>query len=54
MTQPIRLDLPAARAKLCDLHAGDAVVLYGSIYTMRDAGHRRALAFLDEHGELPF
>jgi fumarate hydratase class I/fumarate hydratase subunit beta len=29
-------------------------VLYGSIYTMRDAGHRRALDHLEQQGELPF
>lgn len=33
---------------------GDAVKLYGSIYTMRDAGHRRTLEYLNKHGELPF
>jgi fumarate hydratase class I/fumarate hydratase subunit beta len=36
------------------LSAGDAVALYGTIYTMRDAGHRRALDYLERHGELPF
>jgi fumarate hydratase class I/fumarate hydratase subunit beta len=54
MTRPVRLDLPAARADLRDLRAGDTVALYGSIYTMRDAGHQRALSYLEEHGELPF
>jgi tartrate/fumarate subfamily iron-sulfur-dependent hydro-lyase beta chain len=52
--QPIRLDLPASRAALSTLRAGDSLALYGSIYTMRDEGHRRALAYLEQHGELPF
>ncbi|MDR1083057.1 MAG: FumA C-terminus/TtdB family hydratase beta subunit [Coriobacteriales bacterium] len=54
MTAPIRLELPVSRKQLCDLRVGDAVALCGSVYTMRDAGHRRALEYLDEHGELPF
>jgi fumarate hydratase class I/fumarate hydratase subunit beta len=54
MSTPQRLDLPADRARLATLKAGDAVALFGTIYTMRDAGHRRALAHLEQHGELPF
>jgi fumarate hydratase class I/fumarate hydratase subunit beta len=30
------------------------VALHGAIYTMRDAGHQRALELLKTHGELPF
>ncbi|MDR0347188.1 MAG: FumA C-terminus/TtdB family hydratase beta subunit [Coriobacteriales bacterium] len=51
---PRRLELPASRESLRDLRAGDEVALYGSIYTMRDAGHRRALEHLEKQGELPF
>jgi fumarate hydratase class I/fumarate hydratase subunit beta len=54
MSAPMRLDLPAAREQLHDLRVGDAVALYGVIYTMRDAGHQRARAYLDECGKLPF
>jgi fumarate hydratase class I/fumarate hydratase subunit beta len=57
MTAPaplIRLDLPSAREQLESLNAGDAVALYGTVYTMRDAGHRRALEYLEREGELPF
>ncbi|HBT96126.1 MAG TPA: TRZ/ATZ family protein, partial [Coriobacteriia bacterium] len=36
------------------LEVGDAVLLSGTIYTMRDVGHRRVLDYLREHGELPF
>jgi fumarate hydratase class I/fumarate hydratase subunit beta len=46
--------LPVERVALEELRVGDAVALYGTIYTMRDAGHRRALEYLNEHGELPF
>ncbi|MDR0350031.1 MAG: FumA C-terminus/TtdB family hydratase beta subunit [Coriobacteriales bacterium] len=54
MIAPVRLDLPATRKELSTLNVGDAVALYGTIYTMRDAGHRRALEYLEQHGELPF
>ncbi len=50
----IKLTLPLDREKICDLHSGDEVLLNGSVYTMRDAGHLRALEYLDEHNELPF
>ncbi|MDR3137156.1 MAG: dTMP kinase [Coriobacteriales bacterium] len=48
------LHLPATAASLRLLRAGQQVWLFGSIYTMRDAGHQRALTYLREHGELPF
>lgn len=36
------------------LHAGDRVLLSGTIYTARDAAHKRIFALLDEGKELPF
>ena len=36
------------------LRAGDRVVLSGTIYTARDAAHKRLFALLDEGAELPF
>lgn len=51
---PIRLDLPATHSQLRTLHVGDTVALYGTIYTMRDAGHQRALDHLNSTGTLPF
>ncbi|MDR1712749.1 MAG: FumA C-terminus/TtdB family hydratase beta subunit [Coriobacteriales bacterium] len=50
----IRLELPAATAVLQGLKAGDEVRLYGPVFTMRDAGHQRALEWLNEHQELPY
>jgi fumarate hydratase class I/fumarate hydratase subunit beta len=49
-----RIELPATREQLAHLRAGDEVALFGTIYTMRDAGHARALAYLEQHGELPY
>lgn len=54
MSKPLRLELPAAREQLKELRAGDEVQLFGTIYTMRDAGHQRALDYLSQYGELPF
>ncbi len=50
----IKLALPLDRDEISKLHAGDEVLLSGPVYTMRDAGHMRALEYLNEHGELPF
>lgn len=56
MPQPIRLSLPLSRELLAGLHAGDACLLSGSMFTLRDAGHMRLLAEMDAHpGEpLPY
>jgi tartrate/fumarate subfamily iron-sulfur-dependent hydro-lyase beta chain len=50
----IRLSLPATRADLATLAAGDEVLLSGPAFTARDAGHARLLGVLNETGELPF
>ena len=52
--EPIRIQLPAGKQELSALRAGDSVLLSGPAYTMRDAGHMRAIDYLEEHGELPF
>ena len=45
MAKTVSLTLPLTRADLADLEAGDEVLLSGPVYTMRDAGHERALPF---------
>ena len=52
--EPIRLALPLDRSLLRELRAGQEVRLSGPIYTMRDAGHARALEVLEQTGRLPF
>lgn len=54
MSEPIRLALPLDREALSSLHAGDAVLLSGPLYTMRDAGHARCLESLEQTGVLPY
>lgn len=51
---PLRLELPASRAELAALRAGDEVRLFGDVYTARDAGHQRLLDALAREGRLPF
>ena len=52
----VQLTLPLDRGQLRTLKAGDACTLTGSLYTLRDAGHMRLLAEMDESGreELPY
>ena len=49
-----KLTLPCPREELARLAAGDEVLLSGTLYTMRDAGHQRALECLERDGRLPF
>ena len=50
----IELTPPLTRQSLCGLSAGDAVTLSGTIYTGRDAAHRRMVEALDRGEPLPF
>lgn len=42
------------RERAAQLRAGDRVLLSGTVYTARDAAHKRIFALLDEGGALPF
>ena len=54
MAKTVSLTLPLAREAVADLEVGDEVLLSGPVYTMRDAGHKRALECLEDTGRLPF
>lgn len=45
---PHRLQLPLSRDAAASLHAGDFCLLTGPLFTLRDAGHIRLLAELDQ------
>ena len=51
-------EIPLHTSKITEiapaLNAGDRVLLSGTIYTARDAAHKRIFALLDEGKELPF
>lgn len=48
------VELPAPRAALASLTAGDEVALTGTAFVARDATHVRILASLERDGALPF
>lgn len=48
-----RINVPAAKEVLKNLRAGDYVYLTGTIYTARDAAHKRMQETLDAGKELP-
>ena len=45
---------PLTKEKVRELHAGDTVLLSGTIYTARDAAHKRMVERLDRGEALPF
>jgi fumarate hydratase subunit beta len=51
---PKRLRTPLDDEQVCDLHAGDAVLIDGVVFGARDAAHARLVATLDRGEPLPF
>jgi fumarate hydratase subunit beta len=49
----IRAEPPFTDDDVAQLHVGDHVKFYGTIYTARDAAHRRMIAALNEGNPLP-
>ena len=45
---------PVTREMLTPLKAGDTVLLSGTVYTARDAAHKRLMELLDTNQPLPF
>ena len=50
----IEIDTSELREKAKTLRAGDKVLLSGTVYTSRDAAHKRIVKLIEEGGELPF
>ena len=48
------LHLPCTKEDIIKLHAGDSVLLSGTIYTARDAAHKRLYEMLENRQPLPF
>ena len=48
------IHVPFSKDEIKDLKAGDYVYLYGTIYSARDAAHKRMSDALDRGEELPF
>ena len=49
-----KITLPLTKELARTLHAGDSVLVTGTIYTSRDAGHKRMCEALARGEELPF
>lgn len=49
-----KLKTPVTREDLAPLRAGDTVLLSGTVYTARDAAHKRMMERLDAGEPLPF
>ena len=49
-----KLKTPVTREDLAPLKAGDTVLLSGTVYTARDAAHKRMMERLDAGEPLPF
>jgi fumarate hydratase subunit beta len=54
MGEPIRIETPLTQEKVAQLKAGDSVLISGTIYTGRDAAHKKMVEALAQGGELPF
>ena len=50
----IKLNLPIDKNEIKKLHAGDSVLISGTIYTARDCAHKRLVEMLDNGETLPF
>lgn len=48
-----RITMPLTEDMVQDLKAGDTVLISGTIYTARDAAHKRLIELLDKEEELP-
>lgn len=49
----IRINTPLTYEKIKDLKAGDSILLSGTIYSARDAAHKRLIELIDKGLELP-
>ncbi len=54
MSREIRLQTPLTDEAVTPLRAGDRVLLNGTVYTARDAAHKRLIALMDDNQPLPF
>lgn len=50
----LRIHTDNLRREIPRLHAGDRILLSGTVYTARDAAHKRLMALLDSGAPLPF
>lgn len=49
-----RITTPLTKDKVRDLKAGDYVYITGTVYTARDAAHKRMIEYIEKGKDLPF
>ncbi len=54
MPEILKIKAEELKARAGELHCGDKILLSGTVYTARDAAHKRFMTILDEGGKLPF
>ncbi|HHW48550.1 MAG TPA: Fe-S-containing hydro-lyase [Clostridiaceae bacterium] len=54
MQNIIKIQTPLTKEKVKQLKAGDNVSISGTIYTARDAAHKRMISLIEEGKSLPF
>lgn len=54
MSEVIRINTPLTKEKAMELKAGDTVLISGSIYTGRDAAHKKLMEAIAKGEQLPF
>ena len=54
MNEIIEIKTEELKARSAEFRAGDKLLLTGTVYTARDAAHKRFMALLDEGKALPF
>jgi len=53
MSKIIEINSSELKAKSCELHIGDKILLTGFVYTSRDAAHKRFCNMIEEGKQLP-
>lgn len=54
MSEPKKINLPLSEEDIKELHTGDMVLLSGTLYSARDAAHKKMTELLVEEKPLPF
>ena len=54
MIMELKLHTSELKAAIPELRAGDRILLSGTVYTSRDAAHKRIFALLDQGQPLPY
>ncbi|HEX2938202.1 MAG TPA: FumA C-terminus/TtdB family hydratase beta subunit [Ruminiclostridium sp.] len=53
-SEPIKINTSELKSRAKDLRAGSRILLSGTVYTSRDAAHKRITELMKNDGKLPF